>query len=265
VDVKKSTIHPDDRLRDKLEAALKKYIVATAQRGRERAEERPIKLSHDTAANRVNAIMAGVTPTAPALAPAEPPAASTTNGEAEAPKKRGRPSKADVEAREAAEKVKAEKAIGPVPAAPTVEYVEVDAGENGRFFSAEKKADGGLSIQYNARHPFVRMVADAKDKRVSYPAGLRGVRPGTGRGGTPRGAEARQPGVRLPEAGGGGRGGVSKRCARFARGLVRVYGPALFVLAGPESCGRVCRPRERDVFFRSQQRIASGRRQQASR
>lgn len=163
VDVKKASIHPDDKLRDKLQKALEKHWIASGRKGRDRAEEKPIKLSHVDTSARLNAVLAGAVPTTPALAAA----ASAPVVEVSDKPKRGRPSKANLEARAAAEAAAAAKSPGPVPASPTVEFAATDTGDDGRFFQAEKKKDGGITILYNAKHPFVRMVAEAKDKRVS--------------------------------------------------------------------------------------------------
>lgn len=165
-DIKKASIHPDDRLRDKLKHLTEKLIAQSGRRGRDRADNAPVKLSHRSAEHAINERLALLVkgPSREALqlaqqaAAASPPPDAPVGG-----KKRGRPSKADAAAKAKA-LAEAPIPLGPTPPGPRVEFIEVDAGEKGRFFTAEEK-NGSLTIAYNIRHPLVRLVADSKQKQ----------------------------------------------------------------------------------------------------
>jgi hypothetical protein len=157
VDIKKSTIHPDDKLLEKLKAKTEKLIAQSGRRGRDRGEERPVKLSHGTAAAAINARLTESTP--------GPLAATQGDEKAFKDRKAARVSKAAVEA--AADVVPpVEQAPAAPPPKPTVEFVEVDGGDKGRFFSATRE-NGRIVVAYNTRHPFVRMVAESKQRQAS--------------------------------------------------------------------------------------------------
>lgn len=151
-DVKKSSIHPDDRLLDKLKRLTEKLIAQSGRRGRDREDAAPVQLTHKSAEATINlrlAALAGATELVEKLADA-------------APKKRGRPTKAEQDERaEREEKEAAQRAK-----VPAVTFIEADEGDKGRFFTATKQ-DGKLVIAYNTRHPFVRMVAESKQRQAS--------------------------------------------------------------------------------------------------
>jgi hypothetical protein len=169
-DIKKSSVHPDDKLLDKLRGLTEKLIASSGRRSREAADAQPIQMKHKTAAEAINAKMALVIqgPTKATIAaakeaannPAPPPEP------AEKPKgKRGRPSKEEAEKRKADEaKAEAEKLAA--PPAPTVEFIEADLGGEARFFQAEQK-DLKTIITYNNRHPLIRYVADTRQPKVN--------------------------------------------------------------------------------------------------
>lgn len=175
-DVKKSSIHPDDRLREKLRELTEKLITDVGRRSRERAEGGAVvKLSHRSAAEIVNqklsVLVGGPTrklveeaKAAAAKAPVLTPLPPAVVGEP-APRKRGRPTKEE-QARRAAEEARRAAEEAKRPPAPSVEYTETDLGDRVRFFTATQEGPK-LLITYNARHPFVRLVAEAKQPKVS--------------------------------------------------------------------------------------------------
>jgi hypothetical protein len=57
-DIKKSSIHPDDKFLDKLKNLTEKLIANSGRRSRESADAQPKTLSHKTAAEAINAKMA---------------------------------------------------------------------------------------------------------------------------------------------------------------------------------------------------------------
>lgn len=168
-DIKKSSIHPDDKLVDKLRKLTEKLIAESGRRNRDKPEAAPV-LSHRSSSEAINAKLVALIGGPKALAEAVKLASSAVPVEvnnkppAKAPGKRGRPSKEELAQREEQEKAEAE-AKAKLPPAPAVEFVEVDSGDEGRFFTHEQK-DHKLVIAYNIRHPLVRMVADAKQKQA---------------------------------------------------------------------------------------------------
>lgn len=182
VDIKKSTIHPDDRLFTKLRDKVDKLIATSGRRGRDRSEVQPVKLSHGTAAAAINSKLA-----AKAAPPASTPTPAPSAGEAAfKAKKSERIAKATGESKSDAKgEAKAEgpaastpapdaaEAGGenannfPQPPPPQVEFVEADTGDKGRFFDAVVRANGQTTITYNVRHPFVRLVAASKQRQAS--------------------------------------------------------------------------------------------------
>jgi hypothetical protein len=168
-DIKKASIHPDDRLRDKLRGLTEKLIAQSGRRGRDRAEAAPVKLSHKSAEAAINSRLSLMVngPSRNALQAVQEAAGATPPPDAPiGGKKRGRPSKAEAEAKAKAAKEEADKPapLAPKQQPPKVEFIEVDAGEKGRFFTAEQK-NGNITISYNTRHPLVRLVADSKQKQ----------------------------------------------------------------------------------------------------
>lgn len=169
-DVKKASINPDNRLLEKLHKLTDKLIAESGRRGRDVEKPEHVKLSHRSSSETINSRLAVLVngPTKEVLAQATAgvlAAPVVENGQpAEAPRKRGRPTKEEMERRVAEEKamVEAAKTLPPVPA---VEFIEVDAGDTGRFFTSEIKGPK-LTIAYNTRHPLVRMVADANQKQA---------------------------------------------------------------------------------------------------
>lgn len=168
-DIKKSSIHPDDRLLDKLRKLTEKLIAQSGRRGRDRGGDEPLKLTHKATQEAINnkfaLIAKGPTPEALAAVRASTPTPET-KPEPEAPKKRGRPTKEEAEAKA---KVLAEEEAkkATLPPQPQVNFIEVDGGEKGRFFQTEQDKKGNLTIQYNTRHPLVRMVAESKQPKAA--------------------------------------------------------------------------------------------------
>jgi hypothetical protein len=94
------------------------------------------------------------------------PLLALANVEEDKPKrKRGRPTKEEAAKRKAEEEQGAKQELGPTPPKPAVQFIEVDGGDKGRFFSAEMKGKD-LVIAYNTRHPLVRLVAEAGQPKV---------------------------------------------------------------------------------------------------
>jgi hypothetical protein len=112
VDVKKASIHPSDKLLDKLRRPTERLIAASGRRGRDRVDTDAVRLNHDLAAGRINATPA--------------------------------PTK------------------GPVP---LIRFDEADLDDD-RLFRYDGE-EGSTQITYNARHPFLRMIHDQRDRRVS--------------------------------------------------------------------------------------------------
>jgi hypothetical protein len=171
--VKKDSIHPDDKLVDRIRELTKKAIEDSGRRSRE-SGERPMKLTHKAAQAVINdrfaVLAAGPTSkdieAAKALALAGgdmAPLLALAKPAAEEPKrKRGRPTKEEAEKRKAEEAAKPEAPALPKPA---VQFIEVDGGDKGRFFTAETQGKD-LVIAYNTRHPLVRLVAEAQQPKV---------------------------------------------------------------------------------------------------
>ncbi len=166
-DIKKSSIQPDDKLLSKLRKLTENLIADAGRRGREEGRTAEPKLAHRSSGETINSKLAVLIqgPTKAALAEASKAVDAAPEPEpTPAPRKRGRPSKEEQEKRAAEEKKLAELKAKQPPA-PSVEFVEVDGGDDVRFFTHETK---GLktTITYNSRHPFVRMVADSKQKQA---------------------------------------------------------------------------------------------------
>jgi len=171
-DIKKSSVHPDDRLLGKLRDITEKLIADVGRRSRERATNidspRIVHRSAQAAINeKFGLIAGGVTKTVleKAKEAALNPPAPQPEANGDSPRKRGRPTKEEAE-RRAAEEKKREEEKAKLPPAPKVEFIEVDAGNDGRFFSFEQKGNV-LTIAYNTRHPLIRHVAAANMPRVS--------------------------------------------------------------------------------------------------
>lgn len=169
-DIKKSSIHPDDKLLDKLRKLTEKLIAQSGRRGRDRGGDEPVRLTHKATQEVINNKFALIAkgPTAADLAAvrAGTPAPEAKPAEPEAPKKRGRPTKEEAEARAKAQAEEEAKRAA-LPPQPKVEFIEVDAGEKGRFFQVETDKKGNITVQYNSRHPLVRMVAETKQPKVA--------------------------------------------------------------------------------------------------
>lgn len=154
VDIKKATIHPGDRLLDKLRKLTEKLIAQAGRRGREATVGEPVKLHHG-AADVINLMLGGGKPATPPV-----PAALVQGEAAAAEVKKRRGKKLDI----VEEDKKAQAAPAP---GPTVAFGEADLGDTGRFFAAELKADSNqMTITYNTRHPFIRMVGDIRSRQA---------------------------------------------------------------------------------------------------
>lgn len=168
-DIKKSSIHPDDRLLDKLRKLTEKLIAQSGRRGRDRGDGDTMRLTHKAAQEAINSKLGllanGVTAKDLANVRAGMLTAPEPKPEPEA-KKRGRPTKEEAEKREAEEKAR-QAELAALPPQPKVEFIEVDGGEKGRFFTTETDKKGNIVVQYNSRHPLVRMVAESRQPRVS--------------------------------------------------------------------------------------------------
>jgi hypothetical protein len=167
--VKKDSIHPDDKLVARIRELTAKAIAESGRRSRERGMGRPVRLTHKAAQatinDRLELLVNGPTKeaieaakAASAAAPTLPPPPAD-----DAPKrKRGRPTKEEAERRRLEDEA---NALGPTPPKPAVQFLEVDGGDKGRFYSAETQGKN-LVISYNTRHPLVRLVADAAQPKV---------------------------------------------------------------------------------------------------
>lgn len=129
-DIKKASIHPDDRLREKLLKITKPLIEQSGRRGRERGEERPITLSTKTA-DVINAKLA----------------AASDNSKS-----------AVKESKKPEEKTESRPQM-------QVEFSTVPATGTGRFYHAEQK-DGKFVVYYDSKHPLVRLVAEQKQRQA---------------------------------------------------------------------------------------------------
>lgn len=168
-DIKKSSIHPDDRLLDKLKKLTERLIAQSGRRGKDRSGDEAVRLNHKTAQesinNKLSLINQGVTPNVLAALRATAPAPEVKPEPVQA-RKRGRPSKEEA-AKRAEEEAEQKKKAESLPPQPKVEFIEVDGGEKGRFFTAETDKKGNITVQYNSRHPFVRLVADSRQPKVA--------------------------------------------------------------------------------------------------
>jgi hypothetical protein len=148
VDIKKSTIHPDDKLLDKLREATEKLIAKSGKKSRTSATPQPtLKLAR--ASDLLNQRLA---------AKAQPPAPEG-NGKATpaapaATKAEAKPDAAQPDAK-------------PAPAEPVavehqarVKFVDEEGDPEGRWYSAVEKG-GVWLVKMNTRHPLVKTVAEA--------------------------------------------------------------------------------------------------------
>lgn len=134
-DIKKASIHPDERVLRKLDDVTQKYIVQSGRKGRERADAAPLGMSVKAAEETINSIIAErVSKDAPA---GEKPAEEKSNGKAKAG----------------------------TNGTPRVRFSEVAVEPRGRISHAEEK-DGEMVIYWNTRHPLVRLVADLKQRQI---------------------------------------------------------------------------------------------------
>jgi hypothetical protein len=163
VDIKKAVIHPDDRLLEKLRAKTASLIANAGKRGREREEGKPVvKLSHDLAASRIAAALPK--PPAPIVPPDKLEQVSS-DGKAK-PKTKGKGGKAEAPPLDIIEKDKTAQ-VPPPPPAPSFEFRHTqDADPAGRYFTVVKQ-DGKVIVEYNDRHPLVRMVGEARQKQAA--------------------------------------------------------------------------------------------------
>lgn len=133
VDIKKSIIHPNDIVRDKIYEKTKPLIADVGRAGRETTE--PLRLTPKSTEDAINAAINGPTP--------QPPAPTLVQG-----KKPDSPAKLDI--------IDADKK----PPAPVkaVEFSSEDAGEKARFFAVEHKSGCPMLIKLNRQHALVRAV-----------------------------------------------------------------------------------------------------------
>jgi hypothetical protein len=161
VDIRKSIIHPDDRLLDKLRQKTEKLVAQAGRRGRENNNV-PMKLTHK-AADAINAALPAVLgrPLPPPAAPEGTKLAQVTEDEKkDVQKKAGK--KLDI----VEEDKKAQAVAEAPPARPQVTFGEADLGDTARFFQSEVKPDGAVAITYNTRHPFIRSVGEIKNRQA---------------------------------------------------------------------------------------------------
>jgi hypothetical protein len=137
-DVKKASIHPDDRLRERLKNLTEKYIQRSGRQGRQRDAQAPLSLSHKAAEETINAKL-------PLL---------NGNGKAKAPAAAAEPDKG-----------KGKPAAEPAEEMPQVEFRQVPVDAKGRFAHAEQK-DGRMVIYFNTKHPLVQLVADLHQRQA---------------------------------------------------------------------------------------------------
>lgn len=155
VDIKKATIHPGDRLLDKLRQKTATLIAQAGRRGRDATVGEPVKLHHG-AADVINTMLGGgkqedVTPSLALI--------QTDEDGAKAVRKRAGKKLEIVE--------EDKKKQAAPPPGPSVAFAEADMGDTGRFFSSELKLDTNqVLITYNTRHPFIRMVGDIRSRQA---------------------------------------------------------------------------------------------------
>lgn len=158
VDIKKATIHPGDRLLEKLQDKTRRLIADAGKR--DRIDAPPVKLHHG-AADVINMAL-------PALIGVKVPTPKKIEGpklaqgaEAEAEAKKTKARKLDI-----VEEDKKTKAAKVEPATPHVQFLESDLGDAGRFFASEIKPTGEVKITYNTRHPFIRLLGDVRSRQA---------------------------------------------------------------------------------------------------
>jgi hypothetical protein len=133
-DIKKASIHPDERVLNKLRQVTEKYIVQSGRKGRDRADAAPLNMSTKAAEETINTVLA----------------AKLGN---EQPAKAGEPPKK--------EGGKAEATNG----TPRVRFAEMPLEARGRIAGSEQK-DGEMVVYYNTKHPLVRLVSDLKQRQA---------------------------------------------------------------------------------------------------
>jgi hypothetical protein len=162
VDIKKSTIHPDDKLLDRLRDETESFIKQSGRRQRE-APVDMTKLKLTAAQDVLNHVLQQE-PAARALkeAAALPPAA---------PAAKGKKLDADLAVvNKALEGVspppEPQPAPAPVEHKPRVLFSYVEGEPTGRLFESVEK-DGQWLLNVNSNHPLARLVAEANNKAAS--------------------------------------------------------------------------------------------------
>jgi len=141
VDIRKSVIHPNDLIRDKIYEKTRPLIAEVGRTGRESAD--PIRLTPKSIEDSINLAILG-----PAPVP-QPLKTAIVQG---------------VKAAEAANAGKLEiietdkKPATPPAPKKAVEFSTEDAGDRGRFFSTEQKVGCPMLIKLNRQHPLIRAV-----------------------------------------------------------------------------------------------------------
>jgi len=128
-DVKKSSIHPDDRLLKKLKDLTEKYWIQSGRRGRERVADTPVRLHHGSSEEAINAKLA--TMATPAKKPDRAKTAASDS------------------------------------TAPRIRFSTFDgAARGGRWFTSSAK-NGEIVVCFNTRHPAVRAMAGIKHSQAT--------------------------------------------------------------------------------------------------
>jgi hypothetical protein len=161
VDVKKASIHPDERLRDKLQAEVEKLIVELGKRGRQRASEtQEVTLRLDGVNDVINRRL---------QEKAAKPAPHARKGKDASPEAKGQDA-ADRDVKLPDDEPPAPKGETngePAPAAtPRIRFGAADLDDEKQLYRSVEKG-GNWLIELNTRHPTVRYVSEAKHKFVT--------------------------------------------------------------------------------------------------
>jgi hypothetical protein len=180
VDIKKSIIHPDDKLIEKLADVARKYIEDSGRRSRTRGDGDAPKLKLDAVTDVLNAaLQATDVPAAATTATGPTPHIVDGHGTKFIDEAMGQPATAanggaipvegkDVQAPKKGKRGEAQPEVAPAPVEhkpPRVRFQDYEAEPTELCNWTEK--DGQWLIRLNTKHPLVRVVADAKHKQAN--------------------------------------------------------------------------------------------------
>jgi hypothetical protein len=161
VDVKKSTILPDERVMDKIRDVAADLIAASGKRGRDRGTADPVKLRLEHATDVLNArLAAGSKAEASIKGEADDKAEAQDKGKAEA----AGPGDAGADDGQG-EDTGAKSGADRTDKTPKVRFGEFE-GDPHKLYRAVEKG-GQWFIELNTKHPLVRTVGEAKHKAAS--------------------------------------------------------------------------------------------------